>query len=241
MPTYLFVTKPEHTPERVELGENLWWSCSSTTQSGDYALLYVTGMGIRYEWQALSDAKPDDKWKYVCEVGYLRTFDPHITFREIYDAVLEHKWAPVLQNFRGLRSIIVPEEVAGKIKALRYGGEPHIFPDEVDDKKVFREGAVRQVSVNAYERNPQAREACIAHYGTRCYVCHIDFGELYGPAVKGFIHVHHLCPLSSTGEGYKVDPSVDLRPVCPNCHAVIHSRTPPYSMEEVRQMMITDK
>ena len=105
----------------------------------------------------------------------------------------------------------------------------------------FSEGQVTQLLVNAYERNPQARTACIAHYGARCYVCRIDFGERYGPTVKGFIHVHHLCPLSSIGQEYAVDPVADLRPVCPNCHAVIHSRKPPYSIEEVRRMLTADK
>src|SRR5262249_52361599 len=101
----------------------------------------------------------------------------------------------------------------------------------------FSEGQVTQLLVNAYERNPQARATCIAHYGARCYVCRLDFGERYGPTVKGFIHVHHLCPLSAIGQEYEVDPVADLRPVCPNCHAVIHSRKPPYSMEEVRRML----
>jgi 5-methylcytosine-specific restriction protein A len=25
----------------------------------------------------------------------------------------------------------------------------------------------------------------------------------------------------------------DLKPVCPNCHAMLHRRTPPYSIEEL--------
>ena len=36
-----------------------------------------------------------------------------------------------------------------------------IFPDEVDSISTYREGAVCQVSVNAYERNPKARQKCI--------------------------------------------------------------------------------
>jgi len=33
------------------------------------------------------------------------------------------------------------------------------------------------------------------------------------------------------------DPIRDLRPVCPNCHVVIHRREPPYSIDEVRQLL----
>ena len=104
-------------------------------------------------------------------------------------------------------------------------------------KLAFWEGSMRQVTVNAYERNPRARRLCIAAHGTSCCVCEFDFGAVYGPAAEGFIHVHHLRPLSDIAEEYQVDPVNDLRPVCPNCHAVIHRRTPPYSIEEVRAML----
>jgi predicted HNH restriction endonuclease len=40
--------------------------------------------------------------------------------------------------------------------------------------------------------------------------------------------------LSEIGGEYIVDPVADLRPVCPNCHAVLHRRIPAYSIEEVR-------
>jgi len=54
---------------------------------------------------------------------------------------------------------------------------------------------------------------------------------------KGFIHVHHLKPLATIGENYEVNPIDDLRPVCPNCHAVIHMRKEPYTIDEVRNML----
>jgi hypothetical protein len=100
----------------------------------------------------------------------------------------------------------------------------------------FPEGAVRVITVNAYERNPEARRICLQHYGMQCAVCGMTFAERYGSVADGFIHVHHLRLLSSVGPDDQVDPVVDLRPVCPNCHAVIHLRTPPYSIEEVREM-----
>ena len=50
-------------------------------------------------------------------------------------------------------------------------------------------------------------------------------------------HVHHLNPLSSVEADYEIDPIQDLRPVCPNCHAVLHRREPPYSLDEVREFL----
>ena len=63
-----------------------------------------------------------------------------------------------------------------------------------------------------------------------------NFGKVFGELGEGFIHIHHLRPLSEIGEEYKVNPVEDLRPVCPNCHAMIHRRSPPLSIEEVKML-----
>lgn len=112
-----------------------------------------------------------------------------------------------------------------------------LLGDEVDESQLYHEGTVRQISVNAYERDPAARSACLAHYGTDCAVCGFSFQEVYGEIGEGSIHVHHLIPLAAIGRDYVVDAINDLRPVCPNCHAVIHLRRPPHSIKEVRHML----
>lgn len=114
---------------------------------------------------------------------------------------------------------------------------PGLLPEEIDEPDEFYKGAVRQITINAYERNAQARNKCIEHYGARCSVCDMTFEEEYGKMGKGFIHVHHLKPLGDIGADYKVDPVKDLRPICPNCHAMIHMRKPAYSIEEVKAML----
>jgi HNH endonuclease len=106
--------------------------------------------------------------------------------------------------------------------------------EEVLDDSNLVEGAVRQITINSYERNSDARRTCIEHYGTVCVVCDFDFGESYGAIAKGLIHVHHLKPLSEIQQQYEVDPIADLRPVCPNCHAVIHLGRQTRTIEEVR-------
>ena len=102
---------------------------------------------------------------------------------------------------------------------------------------LFFEGAVKHVTVNAYERNPQARRRCIEAHGVKCSACNLDFGTIYGPQAKGYIHVHHIKPLASIGMRYEVDPVEDLRPVCPNCHAVIHMSDPPRTIKEVKDLL----
>ena len=85
------------------------------------------------------------------------------------------------------------------------------------------EGAAVSVMMNRFERDQEARKKCIKHFGCKCQVCELDFGAKYGTDIgSGFIHVHHLQPLSKIRKSYVVDPVKDLIPVCPNCHAMLH-------------------
>jgi len=111
-----------------------------------------------------------------------------------------------------------------------------VFPDEVSSEG-FREGATKQVTVNAFERNPAARLACIAHYGWACQACGFNFEQRFGSLGSEFIHVHHVALISAAEEEYEVDPVEDLRPVCPNCHAMIHRRNPPLTVEELAAVL----
>jgi 5-methylcytosine-specific restriction enzyme A len=79
---------------------------------------------------------------------------------------------------------------------------PERVPGEIRNNRTYPEGSTKRVSVNAYERNPQARKDCIAHYGLTCQVCGFDFEAVYGTQLgRGYIHVHHLKPLSEVIEG----------------------------------------
>jgi 5-methylcytosine-specific restriction protein A len=119
-----------------------------------------------------------------------------------------------------------------------FGADEHAstsdFTDELIVAASFEEGHRTQVLVNRYERDHAARTACIRHHGAKCCICSLDFGERYGAIGRGFIHVHHIVPLSQIGAGYTVNPIKDLVPVCPNCHAMIHRRKPPLSIAELR-------
>jgi len=103
------------------------------------------------------------------------------------------------------------------------------------------EGAKMRIYVNCYERNNIARELCLKYYGSVCYICGFDFEETYGEVGRNVIHVHHLKPLYEIGESYCVDPINDLRPVCPNCHAIIHRKNPPFSIDEVMALIKTTR
>lgn len=113
------------------------------------------------------------------------------------------------------------------------GPHPEFLPEEIDSGAGVIEGAKRTVTVNVYERDPSARARCIKRWGARCIVCGFDFGVAYGPLGLGFVHVHHLRPLGEIGAEYVLDPESDLRPVCPNCHAMLHRTKPAMSIEQL--------
>lgn len=111
---------------------------------------------------------------------------------------------------------------------------------EIDSEKriVFLEGSKVPISGTRIERNNQARLACLNLHGTNCCICGFDFERVYGELGKDFIHVHHLKSLSdSTGE-HVVYPETDLRPVCPNCHAMIHRNGENRSIETIRALVL---
>jgi len=158
----------------------------------------------------------------------------------------ETAWESCKHGSAAPRSLLteLPESQAGSGRhkcvvcafQLGLGAAPGntLYPEDLSTTEVLMEGAARQVRVNAYERNPVARLRCIQHYGTRCGVCEVEFEARYGDVGKGFIHVHHLRSIATAKRSYQVDPVKDLRPVCPNCHAMLHRKEPPFTIEELR-------
>lgn len=101
------------------------------------------------------------------------------------------------------------------------------------------EAAVRRIVRDVFVRDPRARQLCKSHHGSSCVICGFNFGQVYGPLAQDFIHVHHLKPLAKARCRRPVDPVQHLRPVCPNCHAVIHLRDPEFTIAEVKRLLRT--
>lgn len=80
------------------------------------------------------------------------------------------------------------------------------------------------VSVIRYSKriNRSHRISCISHYGDKCWACGFDFVEKYGTLGDGYIRVFYNNPEEI---GNVEDPIRQLRPVCPNCLAMIQRRT----------------
>ena len=106
----------------------------------------------------------------------------------------------------------------------------------MDGKSLIREGRETSRLIKGYERSPALRAQAINHHGLDCKICGFNFENIYGSIGSGFIHVHHLERLSDTGQRF-VDPQTDLIPVCPNCHAMLHRRIPPYTQKELKDKL----
>ena len=105
------------------------------------------------------------------------------------------------------------------------------------DLTAYSEGEMKKVRGVKYERDLNARKACIVHFDCKCFVCGMDFEKVYGELGKGFIEVHHIVPISERGGQYLLNPVNDLRPLCSNCHSMIHRSKKTIDIEELKLIM----
>lgn len=232
------------------------WSCgkSKRLQRGDRIFIIKLGKeprGLFASGNVIKGAYEDAHWEYekalngetsnFVKVKIDTLLDPNREDQIFPRELLNNPPLSEMHWDTQMSGVQIPDNVANELEIIWSSFTNPIgfsFPEEVEqtEEEIF-EGAVRRVTVNAYERNPEARRQCINHYGTNCFVCGFDFLEVYGEIGKDFIHVHHLKQMSEIGETYQVNPIQDLRPVCPNCHAIIHRRKPPYTIEEMKQLL----
>ena len=139
---------------------------------------------------------------------------------------------------------VLAEKTLARLGLDWYAADPDAtipLAEELAAPEKYPEGARCSVTINAYERNPQARAACIAHHGYLCAACGFNFAAVYGSWGKDFIHVHHINPIGKIGRQYEIDPKEDLIPVCPNCHAMIHRTEPPLTVAQLRDHLLATK
>jgi 5-methylcytosine-specific restriction enzyme A len=229
----------------------LGWSCANSTQirEGDRLFLIRLGeepKGIFASGVAHSDWYEDLHWEEAKAQAGETVHYVDVRF----DAVLNPNEEPILsRDFLSMppfsdqhwdtrsSGIRIHDHVAVALEEewAQYLGLQ--TPQEVHEVGTYVEGSTKRIAVNAYERNRKAAKQCVDHYGHNCSVCDFNFARTYGEVGEDFIHVHHLKPLSKITSEYRVDPIRDLRPICPNCHAMIHRRDPAYGIDELKRIL----
>jgi putative restriction endonuclease len=102
----------------------------------------------------------------------------------------------------------------------------------------FSEGSKTNYFGTRFERSKDLRMMAIAFHGLDCKACGFDFEQAYGEHAKGFIHVHHVVPISKFAGEQVVNPETDLVTLCANCHAVVHrKRDRTLSVNELKGML----
>lgn len=166
------------------------------------------------------------------DIEFDRLFKPHglpLSLSRLQElAPLQH-WTPQSSG-----TYVKDEYLTVLERALDSMGTSSPLPETSSQ---FVEGTAFIVHMTRYERDPRNREACLAHYGMKCVVCGFDFKARYGLLGEGFIHVHHLNPLGSIKRAHRPDPLKDMRPVCPNCHAMLHRKKVALSIDELKALI----
>jgi 5-methylcytosine-specific restriction enzyme A len=245
LPTFILIWSPGAYPwddheQAVETTarREVWpqnWAVGSRRQGitpGDRAFLWraspgrglvasgtiTSGIRLEPHWDGSERTAPfaDVDWDTVLRV------EDRLPFEALPDAVPNVPWHALQGG-----GIKVRESAATDLVRLweqHLGARAFRSPDEpraVEGRR-FPEGAVTRIEVNRYERDPRARQACLDHWGYLCAVCQFSFADRYGSLGREYIHVHHTVELAHAPADYEVDPVADLRPVCPNCHAMLH-------------------
>ena len=112
--------------------------------------------------------------------------------------------------------------------------------DVADGKTTAIEGRVIHRLTRVWERDPKLRAdkigAALKQFGTlACEVCAFNFARTYGDLGSGYIHVHHVVPLHTSG--VIANSFDDLVLVCANCHVMLHRGVTWRTPDELRELI----
>lgn len=116
-------------------------------------------------------------------------------------------------------------------------GALHELVARLVSEKDLREGRSIVAVSKKYERSPIVRARAVTLHGCTCCVCGLNFSDFYGAIGNGFIHIHHIDRVADYGERV-IDIQNDVVPVCPNCHAMLHTRIPPLKPEQLKELLV---
>jgi 5-methylcytosine-specific restriction protein A len=241
----------DHSSSFAHYGSIDWRQGNAKYSVGDIVYIYCTTpiQRVRYKCKVTALNKSaseirDDKAYWLNQEEYEKSLGGKFFNLELIEEVDSEKLSLPLLLKNGLNAAPQgPIKLAGNLEpyiSSVFGTENDAdFPETIISTPDIFEGIKKQVSVNKYERSSVARAKCIAAHGCICKICSFDFEKIYGALGKNFIHVHHIVPIHTIGESYKINYTVDLIPVCPNCHAMLHKHIDgeTYSVSELAALV----
>lgn len=178
---------------------------------------------------------------YFAEILDFKRFSKAVPFK-INGQYLEKIPEQYKSNYWRVGVRLINESIYNKIISFsNIETEENNLNDQSDDEFVTTifEGGKKNLYTTKYERKKKSRDQAIRIHGYTCQVCDFNFKEKYGKWGEGYIHVHHLKPLSTNDTEVEINPALDLCVVCPNCHAMIHrNKNVVLTLAELKKLII---
>lgn len=96
------------------------------------------------------------------------------------------------------------------------------------------EGEIYRKEALFRKRNSKLIETKKVNSDYCCEVCGFSFEKKYGPIGKKYIIAHHLKLIAA---GSRKTLLKDIALLCANCHAMIHTKNPPISVDDLRDSL----
>ena len=122
------------------------------------------------------------------------------------------------------------KERMGKIREMESKTRKEIKGIEVEEGKRYESEVIFR------SRNRALVEAKKINSDYRCEVCGMMFKEVYGKIGNEYIIAHHKNTIGNI-EKTATTTLDDIALVCANCHAMLHTKNPPLSLDELHNKM----
>lgn len=237
MSSFVIMSYEENDPYSVDRSGEHSWSCGKTTREGDNLLLYVTKTGLSYLWAATTDARPDKKWKYSCNVKLVKKINPPIAIPELKSVFPRATWSEPHNHFRGRKSLKLDPDIYNKITSLRNGltkeakTQDKEFAQAVAKslamssakrrirlKRAPKKPAKITVTATIYQRNPDVVAEVLSRADGICESCETPAPFKRRSNKSPYLEVHHVKRLVDGGD----DTVKNAEALCPNCHRKAH-------------------
>jgi 5-methylcytosine-specific restriction protein A len=169
---------------RVNNGDqyDMYWSCGNTKKIAIGDIFFLVRLGedpkgiigcgyvssTPYELPHWDETKAEEgKTALRTDLLFKALADvPIISINTLQQRYPTYNWTP-----QGGGQTI-PEQISGELFAELQRSVGFGFASESPaEVRLYAEGKCRTVTSRTYDRSPQARQACIAHYGYNCFAC----------------------------------------------------------------------
>lgn len=147
----------------------------------------------------------------------------------IHESVIPAKFTSAVKSEQKVMNVTVKYSLS-KPGAEKVSNANLATDNEKETSEGFKREIVREESV----RNQTIVKRAKLLLGTKCSVCGFSFETNYGKHGAGFIEMHHL---HSIAKGQRTTKVEDLRPVCSNCHRMLHRGSDIMSIEALKIIM----